>query len=180
MKEANKIQAIWIAKEWIEALTNIRDTNWLLFGSDYKNCWNTLNYNNSCICINNNTWCNTSKINDIKNNKKYKIYKNSTNNRWYLSPAITWTYQDTNYRIWNEVWLDSDWFFTQSWSVDKLIPLFTREIKIEYINTDSVVWNDSNDEQMKITSLVQWGDNSSNTPHKIELSTILSNYINKK
>jgi hypothetical protein len=45
----NKIQAIQIAKQGIEAVTNIRDTNWLRFSSDYPNCWNAYNYNNNCI-----------------------------------------------------------------------------------------------------------------------------------
>jgi hypothetical protein len=45
----NKITAISIAREGIEAITNIRDTNNLLFKADLKNCWNVLNYNANCI-----------------------------------------------------------------------------------------------------------------------------------
>ena len=45
----NRIVAIQIAREWIEAMTNIRDTNWLLFSADYENCWNVLNYNINCV-----------------------------------------------------------------------------------------------------------------------------------
>jgi len=40
----NKITAIQIAREWIEAMKNIRDTNWILFSTNTENCWNTLNY----------------------------------------------------------------------------------------------------------------------------------------
>ena len=45
----NRIEAIEIAREWIEAMKNIRDTNWLMFGWDTKNCFNTFNYNPQCV-----------------------------------------------------------------------------------------------------------------------------------
>ena len=44
-----KIAAMNIAREWIEAITSIRNTNWLLFSSDTKNCWNTLDYESNCV-----------------------------------------------------------------------------------------------------------------------------------
>jgi hypothetical protein len=44
-----RIEAISIAREGIEAVTNIRDTNAILFASDLDNCWNVLNYDNRCI-----------------------------------------------------------------------------------------------------------------------------------
>jgi len=75
----NKVIAINIAREWIEAMTNIRDTNWILFSSDTSNCWNTLNYESNCV------W-DTSNLNDILI-WSYKIYKN-INDRWSLSWSI--------------------------------------------------------------------------------------------
>ncbi len=164
----NKIQAIQIAREWIEAMTNIRDTNWILFSSDYKNCWNTLNYESTCI------W-DTSTTNDISWN--YIIYQNN-NDRWYLSWAINGSYSVATYRDAYRIYLDWNWFYTQSWGTD-LVPLFTREIKINYLDTD---WGaaTSNDEKMEIISLVQWRDRSSTNIHKVELKTILSNWKNKK
>jgi len=45
----NRIEAIEIAREWIEAMKNIRDTNWLMFGWDKTNCYNTLNYDSGCV-----------------------------------------------------------------------------------------------------------------------------------
>lgn len=44
-----RIKAIALAREGVEAMYNIRNTNWLRFSSDRKNCWNTLNYNSTCI-----------------------------------------------------------------------------------------------------------------------------------
>ena len=45
----NKIKAINIAREGIEGMTNIRDTNWLRFSSDKINCWKVKDYSSSCI-----------------------------------------------------------------------------------------------------------------------------------
>lgn len=44
----NRIQAINFAREGIEIVTNIRDTNYLKFSTNYMSCWNTLNYSGSC------------------------------------------------------------------------------------------------------------------------------------
>lgn len=169
----NKIQAIWIAREWIEAFSNIRDTNWLLFWSDYQNCWNTLNYNTLCI------W-NSDISYDILQGS-YIIFKDN-DNRWKLNNTITWDFSTVNYKEKNKVWYDSDWFYTQSWTLitSQIVPFFTREIKIEYIeDTNWLNSINSNDEKLKVTSLVYWVDRSSTKPHKVELSTILSNYKNK-
>jgi hypothetical protein len=161
----NKIQAIQIATQWIEWFTNIRDTNWLLFSSDYKNCWNTLNYNTSCIWVNDGT-------HDIDNTKSYKIYREA-DNRWMLSNTGTITsseYANPSYRDFFKVWLEN-WIYTQTWVTDNLKPLFTREIKVQYLG----YW-DSSDPKMKVTSLVQWVDSSSTVPHKVEIDQILSNW----
>lgn len=44
-----RIKAINLAREGIEAMINIRNTNWLRYSSDRKFCWKTLNYNRNCI-----------------------------------------------------------------------------------------------------------------------------------
>jgi hypothetical protein len=163
----NKMVGVAIAREWIEAMTNIRDTNWIIFWSDTKNCWNTLNYTGSCIMNTNTTF-------DIQNNWRYRIYKN-TNNRWTLtgSSIVSSDYTDSDYRNFFVVWIDSsDWSYTQTWitiATSNLKPLFTREIIVEYET-------DSNDEKMEVTSLVQWKDKSNQEVHKVELKTILSNW----
>ena len=47
----NRIKAINIAREGLEAVENIRDTNWIKFSSDYNNCWKVKNYNVGCIGV---------------------------------------------------------------------------------------------------------------------------------
>lgn len=160
----NKIQAVQIARQWIEWFTNIRDTNWLLFSSDYSNCWKTYNYNSDCI------W-DSPTASYIDETKKFKIYLNNED-RWELdfpSISINTSYEDVTYRNYYKVWL-SNWIFTQSWWTLDTKPLFTRELKVEYPSTSS----------MKITSIVQWSDSSSKVPHKLELEQTLTNWKSKK
>jgi hypothetical protein len=167
----NKIQAIQIAKEWMEAITSIRNTNWILFGSDYKNCWNTLNYDAWCIS-------NTSPV-KIAHNWQYTIYKDN-NDRWKLhlpTGISSYIYSDDDYRNQFRIWIDDDWFYTATGTITNLKPVFTREIQISYIDTSNPSDGaDSNDEKMKVKSIVQWVDTSSKNTRKVELETTLSNW----
>lgn len=169
---ANRIQAISIAREWLEAMINIRNTNYILYSANYANCWNTLNYDPSCV---------TTPTNDTTTDIlawSYKIYK-WVNNRWYLVNQATWNFSSRAYKNSFRVWIDSDWLYTQTWWTDTK-PFFTREIKINYIDTNSSGWWDTNDEKMRVTSLVQWSDSSKSWVLKVELSTVLTNFKNKK
>ena len=85
-----KIQAISIAREWIEAMTNIRDTNWKVLPWDYINCWNTFNYNINCHG-------NTSTSTDILA-WSYTIYKDPADYRWKLESNTTWDFSSPTYR----------------------------------------------------------------------------------
>lgn len=166
----NRIEAIQIAREWIEAFTNIRNTNWILFAADYKNCWNTLNYNNDCIWNNDTT--------DIAHNGSYTIYKNS-GDRWELSSETSGSPTDAGYRTRFQVYKDGNGFYTQ-WSGTSFAPLFMREIQIQYIEDTDGSWGiNSDDEKLQITSKVSWIDSAKTTPHTIELQTILTNWKNK-
>jgi len=167
--EENKIQAIQIARQWIEAFTNIRDTNWLIFSSDYDNCWNVFNYESLCI------WDNSDDY-DIKENNNYKIYIDS-DGRWELTNTGLFspnTYTNVNYRDFYKVWLNN-WMYTQSWITEKLTSTYTREIKVNYLKEDLTDWIES-DPMIEVTAIVQWVDNSSSAPHKIEIKQILSNW----
>lgn len=165
----NRIKAIWIAREWIEVLQNIRDTNWILFWADTKNCWNTFNYNINCL------W-NTSVDNKIQA-WSYIIYRD-IDNRWKLfSWSVNTDYSDINYRNAYKVNIDnSNWLFTQSWWVS-FNPTFTRQVIISYpedTNWDSL--NDSNDEKMLVKSIVSWADNSKNWFYTVNLENLLTNW----
>ena len=170
----NRIEAIQIAREWIEAFTNIRNTNWILFAADYKNCWNTSGYDNACIWDDTNT-----EGTDIGQNSRHAIYQDATTNRWMLEERIWSDYSDSVYRDNFRVNKDTNWLYTQSgWTTSN--PIFTREIQVQYIeDTNWVWWITSDDEKMRVTSKVEWLDSSKSTPHTIELETILTNWKNK-
>ena len=160
----NKIKAIQIAKQWIEAVTNMRDTNWLIYSSDYNNCWNTLNYDSGCIWDDTNT-----NGTDIEGGSSYIIYQ-SPDNRWEMDKYI-WAplldYKDLTYRTYYKVWI-VDWIYTQTWvtSLNQTIPLFTREIQFSYS------WST----HLNIISIIQRSDSSSTQPHSIELEQTLTNW----
>ncbi len=44
-----RIQAISYAREALEGVENIRDTNWLKFSSDFTGCFDVLGYSVSCV-----------------------------------------------------------------------------------------------------------------------------------
>lgn len=166
----NKIEAIEMAREWIEAMENIRNTNWILLWADTKNCWNTLNYTIDCVGDN---W--TSH--DIKE-WLYKIYTDA-NWKWKLSKASWLTsknYSDSNYRNFFRVNLDSNWLYTQSWWTN-FMPIYTREINVSY--NDDTNWDsntNSNDEKMTIHSIVMWVDSHWKNAHKVDLESIITNW----
>jgi len=150
----NRIEAIEIAREWVEAMKNIRDTNWLIFAWDKQNCWNSLNYNSDCV------WWGWTYI----TNKSYKLYQDSSDFKWKLeekNPNLGFTdstYRD-NFRIYK-----NNWFYTQTWTTNPTI--FTREIKITNVTS---TW-------MLVNSIVQWADSSKNWSHKVELSDLITNW----
>ena len=72
-----KLMAISMAKEGIEAMHNIRDTNWKILPGDYKNCWNVLNYNINCLNSNTTTY-------DIEDNGSYIVWNDPNDKRWKM------------------------------------------------------------------------------------------------
>lgn len=165
----NRITAIQIAREWIEIIHNIRDTNAMLFSADLSNCWNILNYNWTCIGSTTTTY-------DIKNNTSYIAYKDG-DNKWKLTEKPTWSYTNATYRDDFRIKKDTQWFFSQSGWTD-FMPVYTRELSISYIDTNWAWWATSDDEKMNISSIVRWADSSKTWFYEIKLNTILSNWKN--
>lgn len=82
----SRIKAVNLAREWIEGVTNIRNTNWLRFSSDRTNCWDTKDYSN---------WCFT-KNNKIQSGSYILISENWAWKLWTWSTDVyvnwSWTY----------------------------------------------------------------------------------------
>ncbi len=172
-----KIQAIQIAREGIEAVENIRDTNWLLFSSDTKNCWRVLDYNSDCI------WWTTAVEKiwwNIWDSVEYKIYRDE-NNRWLLAKNSSPNPNPQEETFFN-VWLDSNWFYTQTWAFENnkymKIKNFTRKLVITpWVNLkeiDSTNWSiidDSNSPNwITVKSIVEWKDSSKSSRRIIDIS----------
>ncbi len=79
-----RISAINLAREGIEGVINIRNTNWLRFSSDRTNCWDTLNYNVGCIGADP-----ASSSHQRIQSGSYLIH-NETNKLWTLSGMTAW------------------------------------------------------------------------------------------
>jgi len=181
---SQRIEAIQIARDGLEAFTNIRDTNWNRYSADYENCWNTLNYNSSCIGT-------TGTATDIRhgNNRGYVIYRDSQNRFRLLQmnyPAWS-NYADSVYRSRFGIRRESEnWFYTQSWWVvygnSTNEPFYTREIQVDYKNDSWVSqWSlASNNDIMEVNVIVQWNDRASKQIQKLEMSTLLTNWKAKR
>jgi len=172
----NRIKAINIAREWIEGIQNIRDTNWIKFSSDYTNCWNVKDYDATCI------W-------DISTTKQISSGSYTISQNWALwyvnkisdTPAIwsfSWIIKDY------PIFLDDNWFSTQTWTYTKkcnyntstwCVSIFSREILIDYPDTWAIT-----DKKMRVTSKVKWIDWSKTwIPYEISLDTVLTNWKEK-
>lgn len=164
----NRLEAIQIAREWLEAISNIRDTNWLMFSANYENCFMTLNYDANCI---------TADDSDIWSivigSWSYIIYQDS-DNRWRVESKTLWSWFDDDYRGKFLVFVDNNWFYTQSWSTLDTSPLFTREL---IINPDT---SDTPPQKYEIESIVRWIDSSRSDYHQVKLNMTLTNWKNKQ
>ena len=163
----DRIEAIQIARDGLEAFTNIRDTNWLLYSADLQNCWNTLNYDANCIW---NTW-NSTDITPWS----YRIYRDSSTDRFILSASNqTGGFADADYRSSFEVFLDDRKLYRQI-SGEPLKSLFTRRILIEYYKADDTLW-DSDDPKMKVTAIVEWNNSAKQSASILEIDMLLTNW----
>ncbi len=156
----NRVKAISMAREAIEVVHNIRDTNWLIYQADLDNCWNTNYYNGLCLW---NQWENY-KITSWS----YIVYTDSDTNQWKLdkkSGEENRNFSNENYRQDYKINIDQNWFFTQTWWIE-FLPIFTREIKITY--------PDSN--RMKINVKVSWNDNTKIWFSNISLDSEITNW----
>ncbi|NVP17485.1 hypothetical protein HUU51_02085 [Candidatus Gracilibacteria bacterium] len=166
-----KIQAIQIAREGIEAITNIRDTNWILYSSDKNNCWKTLNYNSGCI--------GNASPNNIANNGNYKVYRNSAN-RWQLESdggLIGDDFSTTNYKDFYKIFLDQNSLYTHTYTGDTRTltntkGVFTRQIKTSYVDPGDGNTNNG----LQVRSIVRWVDSGGTNINEIVLETILTNH----
>jgi len=161
----NNIKAINLAREWIEWMTNIRDTNWMRFSSDRWNCWKTKDYNGLCINDTSFAW--------IIGDWSYILY--IRNGAWYLSGISTTPYT-TNWTAYSKAFkvsLDDTGFWTQtgittttlcnSQTQTGCLSPFTREITVKLVGTGTI----------NIQSIVRW---QGKRMRNVTLETVLTNW----
>jgi len=90
----DSIQATNLAREWIEWIINWRNTNWLRFSSDKKNCWIVRDYNSSCIGGGNPTTTISSG--------SYFLYEK--NGAWFLSWSISLNNDWSNWNTYKQAY----------------------------------------------------------------------------
>jgi type II secretory pathway pseudopilin PulG len=171
-----RVVATNLAREGLEAVRSIRDTNWLRFAGERRICWNNLNIS---TCIDNNS---DGVPDDVIEHQNRYLAEFSTNNfRWRLSPSGVGALDiddsevsadDEIYRIHRE----SNGLYNQSGTGDDTI--YFREIYIEYLAGDQSLASGEDANIMRITSNVQWYDRGKTSD--VTLTTILTDYLGRK
>ncbi len=175
----NTIKAINIARDGMEGLIVIRNTNWVKFSSDRTNCWNTLNSNVNCI---GNPFPSAAQI----GTGSYIIYNEA--GIWTLSGIVADTLAPedsktnwTGYRSKYKVFIDGEGYASQTgtyateckWATSTgCISRFARELYINYTGTGI----------MNISSIVKWYDQAftgSAVYKQVILNTELTNWKSK-
>lgn len=152
----NRIKAIALAKEWIEGVINLRNTNWLRFSSDRTNCWKTQNYDSTCIGS-------TSFMNNLTSGP-YTL--DNKNGAWYLSGGTTGS----------GLWVDSNGYYNSTGSTS--LPRCNTAVTTNCISVFSRVIQISNatNTGMTLQSIVNWHENK---PQQVILETTLTNWKSK-
>lgn len=167
--------ALNLAVEGIEAMRDIRDTNWLKFSFDRKNCWDLMPGTATC------------DVNSKIKNDNYTVYLNAFYN-WQLTPFGTTlplnldSHNDAvnnNYQL--KIWASNDDPNNKIYSSNKTpeenpgsfsVPATTDPFYGRFYRMIQISNPDAN--SMSVTSVVQW--KSQNVVHAITLSTLLTNY----
>ena len=169
--------ALNLATEGIEAMRNIRDTNWLRFGFNKPNCWNMRPVIASC-----------NDVNNLIGEGNFTIDLDINTMEWSLSESQS---QPLNLANGNSVaneyyrlkYIDLDGGKDQELYISGQIKLypgspmaingdskFYRMVQVDYPNNDP-----STADEMAVTSVVQW--QAQGVSHQVVLTTKLTNYL---
>ena len=157
----NRIKAINLAREGIEWVTNLRNTNWLRFSSDQTNCWKVQWYVASCIGDSTSTTTRLSSTAYILAN---------TNGAWYLTGTVTGS----------GLWIDANGYYMASGATTPVCTIslttncrspFTREIRIT--NATNI---GAGSGSITITAVVDWYEKRA---QNVTLTTTLTNWKSK-
>jgi type II secretory pathway pseudopilin PulG len=174
-----RVIATSLAREGIEAVRVIRDTNWLRFAGDRRLCWNSLDQNS----------CNGLPGSAIMHQQNYIAYFDPANYRWELVDALTSpvrldltdgiTVDDEQYHLNIN---DASGLYNHDLfnAVTNPNSVFYREIYTEYLNDDQTQDGSTNESAniIRVTSKVAWYDRGK--LNDVTLTTILTDYLGRK
>lgn len=161
----NRIKAINLAREWIEWVTSLRNTNWLRFSSDQENCWRIKDYQAQCIG-NTSFWT----WNSIWTGWLQSYVLENKNGAWYLT--------GTTFGSW--LWIDDNGYYVATGMTvtgppctievtNNCLSRFTRILQIGQSWWTST-W------VLNVTSIVDWQEQ---LPQNVTLQTTLTNWKSK-
>jgi hypothetical protein len=153
----------------LEILENIRDSNWVKLSSDYKGCWDVLNYDVHCIGS-------STGASAIKMIPGSYVTSRRANDTWTLIPAVAGG-TGAVYRAKFPVYLDSYGLVTQTGAAglpictpkitDDCLTRFTREI---------VITRPANYSEIVAESVVTWTEPGRAIPYEIRIPYTLTNW----
>ncbi len=180
----NRFIAVNIAREGIEAMRNIRDTNWLKFSSSRRTCWNHSPQadpaTDNCIDVDSDGVSdNAIELGD------YIIYKDE-DHRWRLADATTGSAPVIDHTPLFTVDIDEDGesdmynhspdLISDALGTTPQPTVFKRKITIEYLQDDGTE-GDVDNNRMRVTSAVSWF--RSGIERTVELKTHLTDYLGR-
>lgn len=200
MREArDRVIATNLAREGLEAVRNIRDTNWLKFSNDRRGCWN--HFPGQTVLLDS---CDGG---DPILPGNYIVYKNNEF-RWKLDDTdilgedttrLTWVDIDLNVDsdLDGELDNDLDMYNHILTNHDDTLgqqiqnTLFQRTMTVQYLENQPIVGNPTIDDEgewealvddtavnrMLITSTVTWPEGGGQ--RTVELKTILTDYLGR-
>jgi len=167
-----KIIAINLAREGIETVRNVRDTNWLKYSANLRECWNWQETNGSCSeAIGNGAY----NINKLIQPGFYTIDFDGNNYKWILDNYVSKAnWANTN---WETTVLKNNLagFYTHSGNRKTQ---YQRRIEIKYLADNGSETTDVNVNRWEIISTVRYTHGSQ--LHQVALITHISDYFNRE
>jgi type II secretory pathway pseudopilin PulG len=171
-----RVIATNLAREGLEAVRNIRDTNWLRFGGERRLCWNNADFSDPVECKDDNVDGATDT--PITHAANYTVKFNAVTFRWELAVAAGELDLaggiDAAYR------LQTDATGLYNHDATGTNTIYFREIYTEYLNDDQSLATIDKEKAniLRVTSKVEWMDRG--IISDVTLTTILTDYLGRK
>ncbi len=185
-----RVIATNLSREGLEAVRNIRDTNWLRFAGERRRCWNNADFANPIECKDNNSDGIPNDV--IIHEQQYIVKFDGTNYRWELDEVGLTSRLDLED---GEIGEDDEKYRLRINSVTGLFnhededlddsdgeinenSVYFREIYTEYLESDQTLAASESANILRITSKVEWYDRGKISD--VTLTTIITDYLGRK